>query len=183
MGVLSVIIIGIALSMDAFGVSLGVGVSTQVKRKSKIGYIISFGFFQFLFTFIGGILGYLFDTYIASIPTIAGGIVITIVGVLMIIDGLKTKEDSILCKNSMILILGISVSIDALVIGFTAFHFVGSVLIMLLYSLIIGLITLLCCTIAFFICRYIRKINFISKYADLFGGIALIILAVKMIFF
>lgn len=183
MGVLSVIIIGIALSMDAFGVSVGVGVLPKVDRKIKIGYIISFGFFQFFFTFLGGALGYLFDTYIASIPNVAGGVVIVIIGILMILDSLKRKEESILVKESMIIILGISVSIDALIIGFTAFHLINNILLLFVYSLLVGLITLCSCTIAFFFCRYIRKIKFISKYADLLGGIALIILAIKMIFF
>lgn len=33
-----------------------------------------------------------------------------------------------------------------------------------------------------FLCRYIRKVEFISKYADFFGGVTLIIFAIKMIF-
>lgn len=183
MGILSIIIIGIALSMDAFGVSLGIGLSSNVSRMRKIGYILSFSFFQFFLAFIGGVSGYYFDTYILPIPTVLGGIIIAAVGVLMVFDGLKEKESDLLKKNSMTIVLGISVSIDALVIGFTALHQLGTPLILLVYTILIGLISMFFCTLAFFACRVLRKIKFITKYASLLGGLALIIFGIKMIFF
>ena len=183
MGILGVCIIGIALAMDAFGVSIGIGVNSTIDRKKKIGYILSFGIFQFLFMFIGGGVGYYFDTYVLPIPTVFGGIIVGAIGILMIIDGIKEKDSSLLMKNSMIIVLGISVSIDALIIGFTIFHQLGSLFVLLVDSILIGLITLLFCTSAFFSCRFLRKIKFISKYANFLGGIVLILFAIKMIFF
>lgn len=183
MSIYYVFIIGIALAMDAFGVSLGVGLNPILKKRNKIKFIVSFAFFQFLFTFLGGISGHLFDVYITSIPSIAGGIVMSVVGIVMIIDGLKEKESDLLIKDSTCIILGISVSIDALVIGFTTFCKLSSIIILLVNSILIGLITLFLCTLAFFFCRYIKKINFISKYANFLGGIALIIFGIKVIFF
>ena len=182
MNFLDVVLIGLALAMDAFGVSLGIGINKGVIRKQKLLYSISFAFFQFIFTFLGGYLGYFFNTYIVNIPEILGGIVIGIVGLFMIIEGTKEKEESVLTKKSMIFILGISVSIDALVIGFTAFNSIKKIS-LLLNSSIIGIITFIMCIIAFFICRYIKGISYISKYADFFGGGALIFFALKMLFF
>lgn len=183
MSIYYVFIIGIALAMDAFGVSLGVGLNPILKKRNKIKFIVSFAFFQFLFTFLGGIAGHLFDVYITSIPSIAGGIVMSVVGIVMIIDGLKEKESDLLIKDSTCIILGISVSIDALVIGFTTFCKLSSIIILLVNSILIGLITLFLCTLAFFFCRCIKKISFISKYANFLGGIALIIFGIKVIFF
>ena len=183
MSVYYVIIIGIALAMDAFGVSVGIGLNPILKRNNKLKFILSFAFFQFLFTFIGGIAGHLFDVYITNIPSLAGGIVMCMVGVVMIIDGLKEKESDLLIKDSTCIILGISVSIDALVIGFTTFCKLQSIIILGVDSILIGLITLFISTSAFFICRYIQKIRFISKYADFLGGIALIVFGIKVIFF
>ena len=178
MNFLDVVLIGLALAMDAFGVSLGIGINKEVIRKQKLLYSISFAFFQFIFTFLGGYLGYFFNTYIVNIPEILGGIV----GLLMIIEGTKEKEESVLTKKSMIFILGISVSIDALVIGFTAFNSIKKIS-LVLNSSIIGIITFIICIMAFFICRYIKGISYISKYADFFGGGALIFFALKMLFF
>lgn len=183
MSIYYIFIIGMALAMDAFGVSVGIGLNPILKRNNKIKFITSFAFFQFFFAFLGGILGHLFDTYITSIPNIVGGIVMSVLGVVMIIDGLKEKESDILARESTCIILGISVSIDALVIGFTTFCKLTSILLLLVDSILIGLITLLLCTIAFFLCRYIKKITFISKYANFLGGIALIIFGIKVSFF
>ena len=178
-----VCIIGTALAMDAFGVALGIGLNPIMERRHKIKFVLSFSFFQFLFTFIGGSMGHLFDVYIANIPSLAGGIIMGIVGMLMIVDGLKEKENKILIKNSTCLILGISVSIDALVIGFTTFHKVSNIAVLFFYSVIIGLITSLFSNGAFIIGKAMNKIEFIAKYANLFGGTALIIFGMKVIFF
>lgn len=183
MSVIEIIVIGLALAMDAFGVTLSVGVNASVKRKEKILYLLSFSGFQFLLIFIGGFIGYFFNNYVIPISNTLGGIVIGIIGILMIIEGFKSNDSSILNKKSMILILGISVSIDALVIGFTIFNDVSSVIVLFINSILIGFITLFMCTLGFFICRYIRKINFVKRYSSFFGGIALIILSIKTIFF
>ena len=106
-----------------------------------------------------------------------------IVGILIIIDGFKNKENDILIKNSTCIILGISVSIDALVIGFTAFHHITGNLLLCVNATLIGLITLFICTLGFFICKYIKKIIFITKYANCFAGLALIFFGFKMILF
>lgn len=183
MNLYDVIIISIALAMDAFGVTLGIGINPIVNRNHKIKFLLSFAFFQFLFTYIGGSLGYLFDTYITSIPSIAGGIIMGFVGILIIIDGLKEKENEILIRNSTCIILGISVSIDALVIGFTAFHLISRNLLLCINSILVGLITLFICTLGLIICKYIKKIQFITTYANFFAGLALIFFGFKMIIF
>ncbi|MDS0524160.1 manganese efflux pump [Clostridium sp. SHJSY1] len=183
MVVSEVIVIGVALAMDAFGVTLGVGINRNIKNIDKQKYIISFAFFQFLLAFIGGISGYFFNNYIFPISSVVGGVVIGIVGILIIIDGLKKSDESILAKKAAIIILGISVSIDAMVIGFTIFNDIQKIFILFVYTILIGLITLLICTIGLFISGYISRINFVKKYASLFGGFSLILFSIKMIFF
>jgi len=182
MEVFSIIIIGVALAMDAFGASLSIGINSVIKKRKKIYYLISFGFFQFSLFFLGSMLGNFCNTYIISISNTLGGIVIAIVGILMIIDGVKNNKASILTKNSMVIFLGISVSIDAMVVGFTAFYEIKSGIVLFLYSILIGLITLFVCSIGFYICRYIRKLSLPCKYANFFGGFSLIVFSIKMIF-
>lgn len=181
MNILMILFFGAALAMDAFGVSIGIGINSLINRSKKIKYIISFGLFQFLLTLLGGILGYYFECYVAEIPNIIGGVVIGIVGILMIIDG-KKNSDSLLIKDSMVFTLGISVSIDAFVVGFSVIHKLGTIKLLAVNSLLIGLITSFLCTLAFFLCRYIRKITIVSKYADYMGGIILILFGIKMFF-
>ena len=185
MNLKDIIIVGIALAMDAVGVTVSIGVNPKVVRRNKIAFIMSFAIFQFLFFLLGGIGGHLFEKYITTIPNIVGGVAIAIVGILMIKEGFEDNEDNetLLLKREMVIILGISVSIDAFVVGFTGFNYISNALMMIGDCSIVGLITLILCSFTFYLCRYIRKIGFIAKYASFFGGITLIIFAIKMIFF
>lgn len=183
MGVFEVIIIGAALAMDAFGATLSIGVNTYVKRRTKILYLLSFSFFQGLFIYIGGSIGYCINNYVVSIPHILGGIILMAVGMFMIRDALGEKEEEIFEKRFMWIIVGVSVSIDAMVVGFTAFNNISGFLILGAYGVLVALLTLFICYVGFIICRYIRKISFFQKYADLLGGIVLVLFSIKMLFF
>ena len=183
MNLYSLLLIALALSLDAFGIAICVGLNDQVKLKHKLGFIASFGFFQFLFSFIGAYAGILFNTYVTSVPNLIGGAIISVVGVLMIKEGFENKGKCPLISPKMCIVLGISVSIDALVIGFTVLQKIPTNLQLVQYTLIIGVVTLFMSTFAFFIARYLKKIEFIAKYADYIGGIILIIFGIKMMFF
>mgnify|MGYP000618114350 FL=1 len=51
MNLKDLIIVGIALAMDAVGVTVSIGVNPKVIRRNKIAFIMSFAIFQFLFFF------------------------------------------------------------------------------------------------------------------------------------
>ncbi|MBU3130333.1 manganese efflux pump MntP family protein [Clostridium tagluense] len=174
--------IALALSLDAFGVALCIGLNNQTKLVNKIGFIISFGLFQFLFSYIGAYVGFLFNTYVATLPIIIGGMIISLVGVLMIVEGFKNEGKCPLLKPKMYLILGMSVSIDAMVVGFTVLNNITKV-VLFKDTLFIGGITLIMSTLAFIISRYLKKIEVVGKYADYIGGTILIIFGLKMMFF
>jgi Predicted membrane protein len=179
----SLFLIAIALSLDAFGVALCIGLNTGVSRNNKVLFVASFGFFQFLFSIIGAYAGFLFNTYIASVPQIIGGVLITIVGIMMLKEGFQSKEECPLIKPGMFIILGVSVSIDAMVIGFTVLNNISSSLLIFKNTIFIGVITLIMSSIAFIIARYLNRIALVSKYADYIGGVILVIFGMKMMFF
>lgn len=183
MSLYSLLIIALALSLDAFGIAICIGLNDGVKLKNKLEFILSFGFFQFLFSILGAYAGILFNIYVTSVPNIIGGTIISLVGVLMIKEGFENKGKCPLINPKMCIILGISVSIDALVIGFTVLNKVPNNLQLFQYTLIIGLVTLIMSTFAFFIAKYLKTIEFVGKYADYIGGIILIIFGIKMMFF
>jgi len=178
----SLLIIALALSLDAFGVALSIGLNPEIKYKSKLIFSGSFGFFQFLFAFLGSIAGYYFVTYISSLPEVFGGVVIAIVGVIMINDGMEHKEQCILFSRKMYIILGASVSIDALVVGFTALGLIDSISSILMYTIVIGAVTLIMSLLAFVIAKHLKKISIVARYADYIGGIMLVFFGLKMMF-
>ncbi|MCB2357802.1 manganese efflux pump MntP family protein [Clostridium estertheticum] len=174
--------IALALSLDAFGVAICIGLNNQTKLENKVGFTISFALFQFLLSYIGAYAGFLFNTYVASMPTIIGGIIIALVGVVMIKEGIDNQGKCPLLKPKMYLILGVSVSIDAMVVGFTVLNNITKV-ILLKDTLIIGAVTFIMVIIAFIISKYLKKIDIIGKYADYIGGIILVFFGLKMMFF
>lgn len=178
----SLLIIALALSLDAFGVALCIGLNDAVKRKNKFGFALSFGFFQFFFALIGAYAGFLFNTYIAAVPEIIGGVVIAVVGTMMIKEGFENKGECPLIKPKMYVVLGISVSIDAMVIGFTALNNITNTFIILTHTIVIGIVTLVMSIMAFLVARYLKRIEAVGKYADYLGGIILILFGLKMIF-
>jgi putative Mn2+ efflux pump MntP len=178
----SLLLIALALSLDAFGVALAIGLNNSVTVKDKLLFIFSFGFFQFLFSFLGSYIGVLFNKYITSVPEIVGGTLIVIVGLMMLKEGFEKKSECILIKPEMFVILGVSVSIDAAVIGFTIFNNIASNFIVLKYTLFIGIVTLVMSSIAFLIAKFLKRIEILSEYADYVGGAILILFGIKMIF-
>lgn len=183
MGFYSLFIIALALSLDAFGVSLSLGLNNKINFNNKTGFVISFGFFQFLFSIIGAYTGFLFNTYVVSVPEIIGGTLIALVGILMIKEGFKENQENILLNFYVYIVLGISVSIDALVIGFTALSNLKNNIQILNSTLFIGLVTIFMSILSFIISRYLKKIDIVSKYADFIGGIILLLFGLKMMFF
>lgn len=178
----SIVLIALALSFDAFGISICIGLNIKVDYKHRIKFAISFGFFQFLFAAIGGIAGEIVNRYIVAVPNIMGGILIIIVGMLMLKEGYENKEECPLINPKMYFVLGISVSIDALVIGFTILNKLNSYIVLMTNSLFIGIVTFGISTIGFIIAKYLNKITIISKYADYLGGVILVLFGIKMIF-
>jgi len=182
MDIYPLFIIALALSLDAFGVALCIGLNNQTRFKNKVGFTMSFGLFQFLLSYVGAYAGFLFNTYIASMPTIIGGMIISVVGVIMIKEGFDNQGKCPLLRPKMYLILGVSVSIDAMVVGFTVLNNITNV-ILLKDTLFIGGVTLVMVAIAFIISKYLKKIELIGRYADYIGGVILIIFGLKMMFF
>ncbi|MCR6513628.1 manganese efflux pump [Clostridium sp. LY3-2] len=178
-----VVLFGIALAMDALGVTLGIGLNNKIKLKEKLMYILSFAFFQFLFTFLGGSLGNFFTSKFIALSNVIGGLIIIGVGLYMIFSGEKkeNEDDSklIIGKKSALL-LGISVSIDALVVGFTAFNSFG-MFHLTFYSFIIGTVTLLICYIGFILSDKVKKLSIVESYSNYISGIILIIIGIKII--
>ncbi|MGF7060113.1 manganese efflux pump MntP family protein [Brassicibacter mesophilus] len=175
--------ISIALGLDAFGVALSIGLDKKITRKKAMAFIISFGFFQFLFASIGGITGNMFNKYIFHLPSVIGGIIILLVGLLMFREGSSNQGKIIKMNCFMIILLGICVSIDALVVGFSTFNDFNISELILNNTVVIGIITSFLTLNAFVISRKAKKNEFIKKYADFLAGIILIIFGLKMIIF
>lgn len=174
---LEVIILAVALSMDAFAVSIGLGSKGDIRGLGlKAG--IFFGTFQALMPFIGylggrGILGWV-DTYA---HWIAFGL-LALIGAKMIYESMHEGiEDNIAAiTNKMMLLLAIATSIDAMAAGFslTLLDFNAY-----LACLIIGVTTFAFSWAGVQIGK--KSGTWLENKAELFGGVVLIPIGIKIL--
>lgn len=122
MDLLSLFLIAVGLSMDAFAVSVCKGLATP-KYKLKYSMICGawFGGFQALMPTVGYLLGVNFKKYITAIDHWIAFVLLALIGFNMIREALKNDDegaDPSFTAKSMLL-LAIATSIDALAIGIT----------------------------------------------------------------
>ena len=122
MDLLSLFLIAVGLSMDAFAVSVCKGLATP-KYKLKYSMICGawFGGFQALMPAVGYLLGVNFKKYIPAIDHWIAFVLLALIGFNMIREALKNDDegaDPSFTAKSMSL-LAVATSIDALAIGIT----------------------------------------------------------------
>ena len=181
MDLISIFIIAVSLSIDSFAASVVLGSnSKQIKiiNVAKVAFVM--GFFQALMPIIGWGIGDKFKYLIESFDHWIAFILLLLVGGKMLYESLSKNNDSnnnFQISNFYVLItLGISTSIDALVVGI-AF----GVLNVAIYTpaLIIGIITFIFSAIGVIIGKKVGgKLG--SKF-EIIGGIVLILLGTKIL--
>ena len=118
-----IFIIAVGLSMDAFAVSITLGLSIRKPNISQV-FIpgIYFGTFQALMPFIGYIAGTLFAAKIQSLDHWVAFGLLGIIGAKMIKDSYTKNEEKVNQNPFMffkMFLLAIATSIDALAVGIT----------------------------------------------------------------
>ena len=175
-----VFILAVALSMDAFAVSVGLG-SKQVKKTSGLALsaAIYFGLFQGLMPLVGflggkGVLGWV-EGYA---HWIAFFLLILIGGKMIyesIVEGIE--EDITQVTHKVMLILAIATSIDAMAAGFTLNLLEINPLIA---CGIIGIITFVFSWVGVFVGA--KSGTWLESKAELLGGIILVLIGFKIHF-
>jgi putative Mn2+ efflux pump MntP len=202
MGLLEIILIAIGLSMDAFAVSITLGLSVQNRSsKSELNEVkfklkqaltagLYFGFFQGIMPLIGYFAGLKFADRIHNIDHWIAFALLGFIGCKMIKDSFS-KEEKKVKENPFLfttmLLLAIATSIDALAVGITFAFFDVNIWVAIV---IVGLIT-------FFISMggvkignvfgttearsaSSTKLKFKSK-AEFIGGLVLIAIGLKIL--
>lgn len=176
---IELLILSIALSMDAFAVSLGLGTKQQSQNKwlaVKVG--LYFGFFQGFMPLIGYLAGIGLAGMIESIDHWVAFVLLTLIGAKMVYEsfGEPVEEEISIVTNKVLLLLAIATSIDAMAAGFT--------LTLMKINIVISILTIGLTTFVF---SYIgvlfgsRGGAFLESKAELLGGIVLIGIGVKIL--
>lgn len=179
------ILLGIALAMDAFSVSLANGLNESKMKTEKMCKIAGvFAFFQALMPLLGWLcvrtIAQFFKVFEKTIPWIALLLLIYI-GSGMIMDAIKKdcnedNTDSSKLGFKALLIQGIATSIDALSVGFTIsnYNLAKSVA----CALIIAIVTFIICFIGVIIGKKFG--TWLSNKACVLGGSILIFIGIEI---
>lgn len=178
----SAILLGLGVSMDAFAVSICKGLAVgKVKIKHMLTAGLWFGGFQALMPLIGFYIGSLFHGYIEKFDHwIAFGL-LGAIGFNMIKEALSKKEDDNTDASfsfRTMLVMAVATSIDALAVG-VAIAMETTTNIWLSITLI-GIITFLFSAAGIKIGSIFGEKY--KKKAELFGGIVLIFIGLKILF-
>ena len=176
-----VLLLAVALSMDAFAVSIGLGVKS--KKDIKILAIkagIFFGVFQALMPLIGFLGGVGLKEYISGYDTLISFVLLLVIGLKMIYEAFQENvEDEIqLISNKILLTLAIATSIDAMAAGFTLHLFSLNPIISIIF---IGLITFLFSILGVYIGS--KGGEKYEKKAEIVGGVVLVLIGFKILIF
>ena len=169
---LQILIIAVALAMDAVSVSVAIGMRAPHSNQVEgLKLAISFALFQMFMPIIGWAVG---NSIRSAVSTYSGWIafvLLVLIGLKMIYEAFHQDDESVPSHPSFkkIIALSIATSIDALVVGTT----IGITKIPILISVvIIGVVTFLLCAVAYFFAKHLGKL--FGEYVEIVGGIVLV---------
>lgn len=182
--VTEIVLLGLALSMAAFAVTVSNTFIYQGNSKTQNAMMpLAFGIFQGIMPCIGFFLGRLVSDVISQYAGIITFIILGFIGAKMIWDALH-EDDSEEEPTSQQLTLpvvtlqAIATSIDALAVGVS---FAALSINVLFAASLIAITTALCCTVALFAGRKFG--NALGERATIIGGIVLILIGLKALIF
>lgn len=180
MDIFTLILISIGLAMDAAAVSIAKGMCFKKEDMLHYAFLLAicFGLFQGIMPLIGYFIGSRFSSFIQQYDHWIAFILLGIVGIKMIVEAFEQKDNA--CELTLpmksIVILGVATSIDALAVG------VSFVFLDINIFIAAAIITIVTFVISFACVFMGKKMGVMSqKYAEIFGGVILIGIGLKIL--
>ena len=187
MSIIELFLIAVGLSMDAFAVSIGNGLSMKKNQpKAALAIAFSFGLFQALMPTLGYFLGTAFEQIIREFDHYIALVFLGFIGGKMIYDGIKelrakkkgeeTEEKGFKLSFGALMIQAVATRKDELIIG-VSFAALPNVNIWEAVSLI-GITTFAISLIGVFFGKKFGQL--LGSRAEIFGGIILVGIGLKV---
>lgn len=181
MNIFEVIMIGVALSIDACALTISncTTYKNSLNKKKEWLMPISFGLFQGIMPLIGYFVGSLFLGFISGFIKFLSAGIFLFLSIKIVVDILKA-DDNVVTKTvkpfgiSLVILQAVATSIDALAIGVTMVELTFSIFIAVS---VIALITFILVTISLYFGKSLGKL--FGAYAEWIGAGILFILFLK----
>lgn len=171
------ILLAFAVGMDAFSVSLSVGLM-RIRLRYLLIYLFLVGAFHVAMPFLGMLVGHLLSHKLGMIAQIIAGWMLIMIGTQMAIATFLEKNTLKRINFLGILTLAFTVSLDSfsvgMSIGLIMFSFNQFAVICLF-----GIVSALLATIGVVLAR--KGKVFLGKYSEAIGGLVLIVIGLQMI--
>ncbi len=181
--VITSVMMGIGLAMDAFSVSMANGLhEPKMKMQKMLSISGVFAVFQALMPILGWICVHTivehFKAFEKFVPWIAF-VLLTFIGGKMLIDGIKNDDNDgeVSVTFGALLVQGVATSIDALSEGFVIAEY--NLTMALVAAVIIAAVTFVICVLGAFIGKKFGTV--LSNKAQIFGGVILIIIGIGIL--
>jgi manganese efflux pump family protein len=162
---ISILMMAIAIGMDAFSVSLGLGMQKiRLKRIAFIGIVI--GLFHIIMPFLGIVVGKLISEQIGNWTTLAGGLLLFGIGAHMLFSAFNHEVRKVgQIAGFGLILFALSVSIDSFSVGLgLGLSDVKTVLTLILF----GTASMILTWAGMLLGRKVR--GFIGAYSEILGG-------------
>ena len=181
MNLVTIVIIAIGLAMDAFAVSIATGAAyKKLPTDHALRMALAFGSFQAIMPVLGWLAGWTLRNVIRDYDHWVAFALLGCIGCKMIYESFKIKQAqqrSDPLSTTMLLILAVATSIDALAVGVTfSFLLAGSLLIAVI---IIGAVTFALSYAGFHIGK--RFGHFFETGIEAIGGLVLLGIGIKIL--
>lgn len=175
MQILTVFVIAISLSMDAFSLSLAYG-TLNLTKKDIITLSTIVGIYHFFMPQIGHEIGKKILSFLPVEPSTIVFIVLFIIGLQMILETFKEEKNLNKMHLKELIIFGLAVSIDSFSVGIGIEAIYPNVI---LSSTIFSFMSFIFTYIGLYLGKKINDI--IGKISTIFGGIILMIIGLLYI--
>lgn len=174
---LTLLMVAIALSMDSFSVSIGLGMQRMgLKQVAKISIVN--GAFHVIMPLVGMLIGGYLSVHMGHLAVIVGGILLILFGLHMIIASFLGGEQHKTIRTTFvgILLFSFGVSIDAFSVGLSLGLFSANLgLMLILFGTFATLFTALGLLVG-------KKVgDWLGRYSEIIGGLILLVFGFRFL--
>lgn len=170
-------LLAVALGLDAFSLCVGIGLAgIRLRQVMRVSGTI--GVFHVMMPLIGVALGHVLVPFVGSLATLLGGLLLSFLGLHMLWNASRghAPQASVHLGGAGLLLFALTVSLDALSVGFSIGLLTGGAAFAIA---LFGLMGFVMAGIGLLVGRRVGR--WLGEYSEAFGGLILVVFGFKLI--